>query len=538
MTNSCGDCPNMIPEDEAEKHSGHDFGVPICGTLGPLLGQPGESEQDRLDTFNHFASGCSRYGVKGADANNPQRRVFSGSEAITASLMGPLTPDRPEVARCSGCANYIPAHNVRDKFGWNAGACAMYGCVLGGNQAMTMPKACPGHANKDWVKDNNIDILIRNGADDPFEGLELLSGYSGNPVGVVVKTTSRVASGGKPRPKATSLDPRKGPFHREATDDELAVGILGFNIFTMDSGKMDLEYPVFAESQFDADEIAKIPTSLDGSGIHLYQDFDDALFQLYGAMMNGSTPIFVGDAGTGKTEAFRFMAYLMGLPFTRISISKATEADDLTGSWVLKDGNMEWIYGDLCLIDRPGVVIVDEPNMGMNDVWEIMRPLMDNARYIKLTKKDGEMRVRHHYNFFGMAMNPAWDPKYIGAQEQSIADGSRTVTISAGYPPVTVEKRILRDRCKMGNPTLGVAGFAIEKDDLTTIMKISEDIRAACDRSLGGELEFAWGVRSNLAIAQLSNTFDLKHCYRLVATNALDPDQAAIIHALVEGVIR
>jgi len=299
-------------------------------------------------------------------------------------------------------------------------------------------------------------------------------------------------------------------------------------------------YPVFAQWLFDDDpeEVAKIPTSTDGSGIHLYRDYDDAVFQLYGNMRKGITPIFVGPAGTGKTEAYRFMAYLMGLPFDRISISKATEADDLLGSWLLKNGNMEWIYGRLALrMTRPGVLLIDEPNMGVNEVWEVLRPLTDNAKQIVLDKKDREVLHKHARCYFGMAMNPAWDPLYVGAQDISVADQSRTSTIAAGLPPVSVEKKILVDRCKMGDPKNGIDPFDIDGGDLKAIMKISDLIRKATDRNNGGELEFAWGIRSNLAVAMLTDTFDLKHCYRLVATNALDPEQASIIHAFVEGVI-
>jgi len=540
MTNSCRDCPNRVDASDSEKKWGHDFGVDTCSTYGYLLGQPGEGAEDTAVTMEAFGGDCLRYGTSHPDVSNPQRKVFTGNETITADLMSHLTPDRPTVSRCSGCANYITAGAVRNRFGWNAGACAMYGALLGGNQAMTMPSICAGHANKEWVTESSVPIKIRGGSPDPFEGLELREAYSDNAVPLVVRTTSTLGTSSTPRPKKTSLDPRSGPFHRESTSDEKMFGILGYNQLTHEDAKRPLEYPVFAEWLFggDVDEIAKIPTSTDSTGIHLYEDYDGAIFQLYSAMRLGDTPVFMGEAGTGKTEAYRFLAYLMGVPFDRISIGKATEADDLTGFMVLKDNEMEWIYGRLSKrLGRVGVCLVDEPNMGMNEVWELLRPLLDAARQIVLDKKDGEVIHKFKHCYFGMAMNPSHDPRYIGAQEISVADQSRLTTIASGHPPATVEKRILRNRCKLGDADLGIDGFTLDKDELTSIMKISEGIRAACDRNAGGELEYGWSVRSNLKVALLSDVYNLEHCYRLVATNALDPEQAAIINALVKGVL-
>jgi hypothetical protein len=407
---------------------------------------------------------------------------------------------------------------------------------------MTMPKMCVGHVAADWAEEGQcpVPVKIRNrsdiSSDEALEGLSLKPWYSGRPQVSVVKTTS---SAPKKRPMAArtiSLDPCAGPFIRESSDDEKAFGILGWNTVSMPDAKKDLEYPVFHPEFFPADERVSIPTADDGSGIHKYVDFDNVIFRMLGNIKRGATPVMVGHAGTGKTEAARFLAYLMQVPFHRISISKATEVESITGYDKVKQGTMEWMYGRLAkYLPTTCVLIVDEPNMGRNEVWEMLRPLTDNAKEIVLEDKDGERRHKAPFCMFTMAMNPSWDPLYVGAQDISVADQSRINWVAVDFPPVTQERKILKDRCAMGNPAEGIEPFDIDKDELDLIMKISTEIRKACDRTDSGTLEYTWGVRNNISVAMLTETFDLRTAYKMACTDGLDPESAMVINTIIEG---
>lgn len=547
MTNkSCLGCPNFLDSNASHKWWGTDFGVPTCGARGNLLGMPGESNEDRAATFESFAADCPDFGVERPAIKHPTFVAFNNASRVASKVMPILEANggRRPVTACRECANYIPSHVVQSAYGWNAGVCACLGAVLTSSQVMTMPQACPTSAHKSWVAETKVDITIRDSVDssgiaagatwarsvprgtEAFYPLELNPEYSGRPNAVTVVKSSSPSKTRKRR--KVLVDPTDATFSREASPEEKAFGILGWNALEMAGAKRPVEYPVFARWLFTDEEQSRIPSVDDGSGVHLYEDYDNVLFTVVGCHEKKVTPILVGPAGVGKTDAFRHLAFLMQAPFTRISIAKSTEADDLTGSWVLKDGSMEWVYGRLRTIAGVGVTLVDEPNMGINEVWEILRPLTDGARQLVLDKKDNEILHMHDHCYFGFAMNPAWDPLYIGAQDISVADQSRTVTKSVGYPEAAVEKRIVKDRCAL-------VGYKIDNDDLSAIMKISREIRSASDKMQGGMLEYAWGIRSNITVALLTDVFDLRSAYKLAATDALDPDQAAIIHAIVES---
>jgi MoxR-like ATPase len=74
------------------------------------------------------------------------------------------------------------------------------------------------------------------------------------------------------------------------------------------------------------------------------------------------TPALWGQAGTGKTEFFRHMAWLMQLPFIRFSINGSTEVDELEGQDAYTEGvGTHFEYGRFAKAwQSPCVIVVDE----------------------------------------------------------------------------------------------------------------------------------------------------------------------------------
>lgn len=224
---------------------------------------------------------------------------------------------------------------------------------------------------------------------------------------------------------------------------------------------------------------------------------------------------------THNTEFFRYMAWLMGLPFERVSITASSELDDLAGSThytpekgtFFEMGRIPRAWG------KPCIQVIDEPNVGSPAVWQFIRPMTDNAKQLVLDMNEGQVVDRHKHSYLGMAMNPAWDFRNVGAEVISDADGSRLMHIFVEFPDEKIEREILRKRCELD-------GFKISPDQLNKIMAIAADLRAL---SKEGALPITWGIRPQIKVARALAWFSYAEAYRLAAADYLEPEAQEVI---------
>lgn len=320
----------------------------------------------------------------------------------------------------------------------------------------------------------------------------------------------------------------QGNAERVLTDEEKSAGIVEWEeIKNPSQGGPSIFIPIFDPNVFDEEERSKIPNTGDDEHPENYVDHQNILYRAAAIWLGLSqTPALNGIPGVGKTEAFRYIAWKMRLPFERVSITNRTELDDLAGKMqVSPDKGTYFQYGRIPKAwNKPCVIVIDEPNVGPPDVWQFLRPLTDNSKQLVLDMNNGERISKNKFCFMGMAFNPTWDLRNVGTHEISDADGSRLMHISVPAPTEALERKIITEACK-------VDGYKIPDAILDSIMRIAKDIRELAPQ----DFPVHWGIRQQIKVARAAQYFSLKDCYRMAAADLLHPDDSEQIFQIVNA---
>lgn len=277
-----------------------------------------------------------------------------------------------------------------------------------------------------------------------------------------------------------------------------------------------------------AAEAAKVPRAGDEGLPENYIDYDGITYPIAVAMtVLRDSPSLIGPPGVGKTALYRNMAYLMGLPYTRISITPSTEVDELAGHMEYHpEKGTEFRYGRLAAAwTQPGVICLDEPNSARPDVWFLLRPLLDSEKQLAIDTNEGELLTRHESSYLGLAMNPSWDYRNSGTNPLADADVSRLFHVQVGLPPENIEAEIIRTHCAS-------VGFDISDQQLRVMRRIATDLR---DTAAGGSLMFSWGTRSQLKVAKLLPYLTIEQAYQAALGASLEPEQEDLFLSTVRG---
>lgn len=152
--------------------------------------------------------------------------------------------------------------------------------------------------------------------------------------------------------------------------------------------------------------------------------------------------LLVGETGTGKTSAVKYLAYKRKQGYTRISMHGYSTPDELIGSKSVKDGNTYYEDGVLTHAMRHGhIVVLDEINATPADCMFILHGLTDDEQAITLPNGDV---VRPHPDFrFFATMNP----DYEGTKTLNRAFMNRfDAVIAVDILPAEKERALLMQR--------------------------------------------------------------------------------------------
>jgi len=200
---------------------------------------------------------------------------------------------------------------------------------------------------------------------------------------------------------------------------------------------------------------------------NFYLDYDiaDQLKALAVAVLKNRPVLVIGETGAGKTSLIRYLAAKANAPYRRLNLNGQTNADDLIGKWIIKDGGMIWVDGILTEALLEGYwIVLDELNAALPEVLFTLQSLLDDDRFVTIPEKDGSI-IRPHPDFRVFAtMNPPETGNYAGTNELNRALLSRfPVVVNYSYLGPRAETQLLKrytDKEEVVGKLIGLAKLA------------------------------------------------------------------------------
>ena len=509
---NCKDCPSFLAEGDVQDVYGRPVNAPMCARHGYVLGAPKQEPGAANSALFQFADNCEEYGQPKPTTNTPvslRPRVATVSEAVIEG-----GPTGASVPTCHGCTNCVKAESVYEQWGYTLPICKAKGTLIfnPNKEHVGCQWASPGPPTESLY-----DIELRKEFRDDF----VLGGD---------KAAAMVASNGN-----LTAEPTLYETDAPVDPDDAADGIRAWRRLTCPYGTgKEIFLPVFDSSEtgtFTEAERKAIPQTGDEHHPELYVDYGHLVWKFaVEEWMLDQTLLIQSFPGLGKTQFAYYIGWLMQVPVTRIDFQKSIEWDDIFGKvgYNPEEGTF-WMDGRYtAAFRRPGVILVDEPNMAKSEIVATLRTSTETSKKIYLdagyARDDGErlkLEVRaHRYNFQVWCANPAWDPRNIGTEELAAADISRISPAYLGHPPEDIERKIVTSTVEE------LDGVTIPEDLLDDLMKVSKDIRQASDN---GDFPGTWGIRENVMVARKLAWYPFVEAFRMARLNYYDPETAAFV---------
>jgi MoxR-like ATPase len=500
---NCQKCPAFCTAEASIGKFKKSTGAPMCGRFGHVLGKPGLTNTQQAKIQTHFANNCEAYGQPMPDFPVRQQMevALGDTAALTRAEEGIDAAKQNAVTTCAMCKNFVRDDAVASELGWTTGMCAAKGKLILTNRQVHEARGCR-YREFGQVRNTTAGIHLLPVYEEAFN-------LTSNPIVSYFKS------------KEHFVEPHEYPTDKPVTDEDRASGIRAWFRVPDPSGSDNETFlPTYDPDFFTPEERGKIPRTNDDEHPELYVDHFGGTYLAAVAWTElDETPALWGEAGTGKTELLRHLAWRMCLPFERINITAQTEVDDLVGKMLFdKEKGTYFSYGRLPLAwEKPCVLCVDEPNVGPPEVWQAIRPLTDNSKQMVIDQNAGERKARNADCYLGFAMNPAWDPKNIGALPVSDADVNRLFHVHIELPPPELEREIIRNRVLLD-------GWEMDDDRLDMVMKIAEEIRNLIKEGLLSQV--SWAIRPQIKVSRALRWFEPVTAYRRAIADFLEPTVA------------
>ena len=239
-------------------------------------------------------------------------------------------------------------------------------------------------------------------------------------------------------------------------------------------------------------------------------DHGEILKTLAIAIRDNLPVLMIGESGTGKTSAIRFLANQTGNGLRRVNLNGGTTADELVGRQMINDKGTYWVDGILTEAMRKGEwIVLDEINAALPEVLFVLQSVLDDDGYLVLNEKNDKEIVYKHTNFRLFATcNP---PEYAGTKEMNKALLSRfAVCINAEFPPEKVEMDIIENH--LGN--------AIAKSEMAIkLVGLANETRKAKEL---GTADYAINTRDVLNTLRLTENMEPVEALGIAFSNKLD----------------
>lgn len=500
-TPSCLDCPSYVTASESIGVFGKSSGAPMCKRFGRVLGTPRMRPAELQAVAERQAETCSEFGAP--------RPAVAGTSFVVGIPDPDAREELPDLDRlkqgcraCGMCQNFIPDDKVEEKFGFTTGLCAAKAKLIFPSKRVEEANGC---------RFRKIGTVRQTA-----EGINLLPLFTVSVGG----STAAALSDDFARSPDSVIDPSVYTTDKEVTPEEAEGGVRAWRKIVDPEGTGNFVFmPIFDPKFFPEEEQAKIPQTGDDEHPELYLDHNGSVYKIMVLWRElDETPMAWGMPGVGKTEIFRHIAWLMQLPFYRISITGSTELDDLAGKMMFdKEKGTYFHHGRVSSAwTKPCIMVVDEPNTGQPEVWEFIRPMTDNSKQLVLDMSDNPTPLdRHAECHLGLAANPAWNALNVGTNVIGDADASRLMHLEFDLPPEHIERAIVKNRVR-------IDGWEIDEARLNFLMDVAGNIRDLCKDNI---LSMTWGIRPQLKVARTLAWFDPVTAYRMAVADMMEPQQ-------------
>lgn len=517
---TCLDCPMLLQAGD---------GSSMCKAKNiPLKFRTWDVKTAEL-AYEQQASSCEFYGIKFPPETRPWDEYHRPNVIwpVSRATTRPTIPRLSESGfSCVKCKHFIPENLMRGSVALTPanfiGLCGSKGVAIPSGQQTIAAGDCLNYELGDF----------------PVEGIYSIKlGPTYSPEYLAKRAGARINH------LPAGFDPTIFTSELEVTPEQKAMGIRAWVGIKDPKSTNKVYLPIYERAyiykqdflrqpegtnveKFQSQEVLKIPNTGDDTMPGSYIDHSGLVYKVAVAWVElDETPALIGEAGNGKTELLRHIAWIMQLPFERITITATSEVDDLAGKFLFEDGETVFHKGRLSRAwAKPNVVCLDEPNTGPNEVLQFIRPLIDNSKQLVIDQDKGQMIFRDAGCFLGMAMNPAYDYKNVGANTMADADNSRLLHLEVSLPPEIVEREIVKARL------LAKDDWNIPDRLLDAVMSISRTLR---EMSKDGEVPFSWGLRVQIKVARLLKWFDFHDAYLIAMGSSVDDATQEQILAVV-----
>jgi nitric oxide reductase NorQ protein len=171
-----------------------------------------------------------------------------------------------------------------------------------------------------------------------------------------------------------------------------------------------------------------------------YRETADECGQFEAAFRHRLPLLLKGPTGCGKTRFVAHMAARLGRPLFTVACHDDLTAADLTGRYLLKGGETQWMDGPLTRAVREGgICYLDEVVEARKDVTVVLHPLTDDRRVLPL-ERTGELLEAPPEFMLVVSYNPGYQHILKSLKPST---RQRFMAMAFDFPPPEVETEIV-----------------------------------------------------------------------------------------------
>jgi nitric oxide reductase NorQ protein len=224
-----------------------------------------------------------------------------------------------------------------------------------------------------------------------------------------------------------------------------------------------------------------------------------------------------GPTGCGKTRFVEHMAWRLGRPLVTVACHDDLSASDLTGRYLIRDGETVWQDGPLALAARQGAICyLDEIVEARQDTVVVIHPLTDDRRMLPVDKVGELIEAAPGFQLV-VSYNPGYQHLL---KDLKPSTRQRFVALEFDFPPSEREIEIVVHEC------------GVERGIAADLVQLAGRLRNLRDRGLAEVPSTRLLVATGRLIA--SGLTPREACeVALVAPLTDDPDLLAAIRDLL-----